>query len=298
MQTILDSNNYEHWQLLAQWEDAADAFNALIAWRDANPRPDTWEQPWGSPVWDDYRAWGEAERAEEQRLGLNTDLGSDDYDKGRVQRNNRFGALVCRLRRMVRDSDDSPIIGDRIVQCPRCSTLFATFSQHDHFCTDACRDEALQNTAEAKAERRRVRQSKRSEALANRYGICLACGEQFTLKRITAKTCSEACKKRLQRKPELAEQHLQLPPIRTDLAELEAAVQAQCQQSLDAAIGAARTGQSAPPDAGDAKAERLQLKHTVWHQRCVQRLHAIADQAPALTAWLCQQSDDTVLTQR
>jgi RNA polymerase-binding transcription factor DksA len=194
---------------------------------------------------------------------------------------------------MVRDSDDKPIIGDRIVQCPRCSTLFATFSQHDHYCTDACRDEALQVTADAKAERRRDRQSKRSEALANRYGTCLACGEQFTLKRITAKTCSEACRKRLQRKPELAELHLQLPPIRTDLAELEVSLQVAAARSMAELGEIMRTGQKPPEEDDAVKAERLQLKRIVWHQRCVQRLHAIADQAPALTAWLCQQSDDT-----
>ena len=292
MQTILDSSNYEHWRLLAQWQEAVDAFNALIDWRDANP----------CIVFDHDRtqeersAWWDAERAEEQRLGLNTDRGSDAFYEGRILPNHRFGSLVCRLRRMVRDSDDRPIIGDRVVQCPRCSTLFATYSHHDHFCSDTCRDAALQATADAKAERRRDRQSKRSEALANRYGICLACGEQFTLKRITAKTCSEACKKRLQRKPELADQHLQLPPVRTDLAELEASLQADAAQHMAKLGEIMRTGQKPPDDADDIKAERLQLKRTVWHQRCVQRLHAIADQAPALTAWLCQQSDDTVLT--
>lgn len=290
-QVILDHNNLHHFTFLAQWQEAVDAYNGMVDWKDANPciafdHDRTLEE---------RRAWWDAERDEEKRLGLNTNIGSDDYAKGRIIRNNRFGAHVLRLRRLERDSNDNPVIGDRVVQCPHCSTLFATFSQHDHFCTDACRDAALAANADAKAERRRDRQTKRSAALANRTGICLACGEQFTLKRITAKTCTEACKKRLQRKPELAEQHLQLPPIRTDLAELEAACRADAQQSLAASLHAVRTGQRPAERSKDEKAERLQLKRTIWHQRCVQRLHAIADQAPALTAWLSQQPDETVM---
>jgi hypothetical protein len=38
--------------------------------------------------------------------------------------------------------------------------------------------------------------------LANRQGRCCVCGELFTLKRITAKTCSPRCKKALQRNPD------------------------------------------------------------------------------------------------
>lgn len=286
-QTILNPSDYNHQLLLVQWQDAAEAHDAMLDWRDANTAPSLFE--YTTEARDAYSAWRDAQCAEEERLGLCPDYGAAAYAIGRIIRDRRFGAYVCRLRRLVRDTDDQPLFGDRVVQCPHCRNLFATFSSHDHFCSDACSDAAQQQRRDAKADRRRDRQAKRSQALANRSGICLACGEQFTLQRITAKTCSEACKKRLQRKPELAEQHLQLPPIRADIAELEADCRAQGQRILSG------LGTQQPMDDA-AKEERIALKRTLWTQRCYQRLHVMAEFAPALTAWLSQQNDQTICT--
>jgi hypothetical protein len=280
MQTILDPDNSFHWGFLAAWQEAASRHSLLIQWHHDNPRPDGWGE--------DVSDWVK------RKSTFRAEVGLPDYpDPGQIV--TVHGAYAMRMPRLYRDENDTPLYGDRVVQCRHCETLFATFDRNDYCCSEDCKQGAMQSTADAKAERRRNRQAKRSEALANRYGICLACGEQFTLKRITAKTCSEACRKRLQRNPALAQQHLQLPPLRTDLAELEAAVLSQAQQSLAAAIGVVRAGQRPPEEADAVKAERLQLKRTVWQQRCVQRLHAIADQAPALTAWLSQQGDDAVM---
>lgn len=289
--TILDRDDFRHWRLLAQWEDAVTAHDALIDWLDANPRPSLDE--WTDDSRNAYSAWIGAQRAEEERLGLNTDLGSNDYGKGRINRHRLHGSFTCRLRRMVRDENDQPLYGDRVVQCPTCSALFATFSQHDHHCSDACKAAAQQARTAAKAERRRERQTKRAEVRANRSGVCLACGEQFTIQRITAKTCSEACRKRLQRKPELADQYLQLPPIRPDLDELEAEIVRQANVRLAGVMQRMDGGGDDRSEEDDR--ERLALKRTVWLQRCYRRLHQIAADAPALTAWLAKAGDDAVL---
>jgi len=292
MPIILNPSNCEHWQLLEQWQEAADTHNALIDWRDANPRPDTWSLPFGDPGWDAYGEWRAARKAEEQRLGLCVDGGSDAYRQGRISTHQLYGSHVCFVRRLTRDSNDQPMHGDRVIQCPTCGTLFATFNPNDHHCTDACRNSSQAQRSEAKAERRRDRQTKRAESRANRTGICLACGQEFTLQRITAKTCGETCRKRLQRHPELAEQHLHLPPIRLDLAELESELNHLEHESLAKMVAAISSGQRREEDP-ESNRRSLEVKQTLWMQRNYQRLHAMADQAPALTAWLCQQPEST-----
>ena len=288
---ILSRDNPNHLFHIQQWNEAVTTYNALLDWVSANPRPDTFNAELGSPVWDQYRQWANAQTIEEQRLGLNITLGSDDYEKGRIIPNRRFGANILRLRKLTRDINDKPTIGDRVVQCPHCKTLFSTFSQHDHYCSDTCNEQAKAQRATAKAERRKDRQSQRSAALANRTGTCLACGEDFTLKRITAKTCSETCRKRLQRKPELADLHLEFPPLRKDIKELEVELTAASAAQMNASIQAIQTGQHSEDT---TKEQRIELKGTIWTQRCRQRLRAMASDAPALTAWLCKQSDDTL----
>ena len=288
---ILSYDNPNHLIHLQQWNEAVTVYTALIDWISANPRPDTLNAEWGSSVWDDYSQWSDAKKVEEQRLGLNINLGTDDYEKGRIILNRRFGANILRLRKLTRDINDKPTIGDRVVQCPHCTTLFATFSQHDHYCSDTCKDGAKAERTAARAERRKERQSKRSQALANRTGTCLACGEDFTLKRITAKTCSAACRKRLQRKPELADLHLEFPPLRKDIKELEAELAAASAAQMNASIQAIQTGQRSEDT---NKERRIELKGIIWTQRCRQRLRTIANDAPALAAWLCNQSDETL----
>lgn len=69
-------------------------------------------------------------------------------------------------------------------------------------CSDACQQISDERKGEANKARRKERNAKRSEALASRQGRCRVCGELFTLKRVTGKTCSDRCKKALQRHPE------------------------------------------------------------------------------------------------
>lgn len=276
--TVLTAEDFNHQRLLIQWQDAADRYNRWLAWRQDNPVPD-----FGSP---DSQDWLDQQRIFRESIGL-----PDSFlDPGQIK--GQRGAFTLKLTRLVRDDDDQPLHGDRITQCLQCLSLFATFNRHDRFCTDSCRDAAVAAMTARRAERRRQRQQQRSAALANRTGICLACGVDFTLKRITAKTCSEACRKRLQRRPELAQEHLHLPPVRPDLADLEQDLEQAIRRNLAGFATAVAAG--VRPEDTD-KQQRVELKRTIWQQRCNQRLHDIADQAPALTAWLCQQQPETQL---
>ena len=281
--TILKSDNINHFIHISQWDEAVKIHDALLDWRAANVKPDDSL----SDYWEDLRA-------EEKRLGLNTDIGSADYEKGRIHINHRFGAHVLRLRRLTRDIHDKPTIGDRVVQCPHCGTLFSTFSQHDHFCSDACKQAAQDNRTAAKAERRKLRQAERSEALASRTGICLACGNQFTLKRITAKTCSEACRKRLQRKPELAAEQLVPLDVAPDLQEAIEAEKRHAQAALKlrmASFGGELSDEQ--QDLLDKCNDYLdKVRPAISEQRRRVILNAIADHAPALGAWLMAQTEE------
>ena len=69
-------------------------------------------------------------------------------------------------------------------------------------CSDACQQTSDERNTEAANAKRKERNAKRTEALASRQGRCRVCGELFTLKRVTGKTCSDRCKKALQRNPE------------------------------------------------------------------------------------------------
>ena len=289
---ILSLDNPNHFFHLQQWDEAVDIHNALIDWREANPKP---ARDLSSPeLADTFGAWWDKLHAEEQRLGLNTNIGTDDHDKGRIITNRRFGASVLRLRRLTRDIDDKPTIGDRVVQCPHCGSLFSTFSQHDHFCTDACKQAEQASRTAAKVERRKQRQSERSAALASRTGICLACGNQFTLKRITAKTCSAACKKRLQRKPELAAEQLVPLEIASNYSDAVASERKHAQAALNlrmASIGGELTDeQQQTLDKCEAYLDDLRPQIQEQQRRLV--LNAIAEHAPALGAWLMAQTEE------
>ena len=110
----------------------------------------------------------------------------------------------------------------RLFQCRGCQGIFLvdSGSGHSHkvnrqgelvangyqswrsVCSDACQQLSDERKAEANKARRKERNAKRSEALASRKGRCRVCGELFTLKRVTGKTCSDRCKKALQRNPD------------------------------------------------------------------------------------------------
>ena len=283
MATPLDAANFSHQRLMLQWHDAIELQSKRDDWlTEQGGWPDDRQARAG--YWDKLHAF-------ETEIGL-----PYGYDApGRLHEVGPHRAWTLKLKALVRDDNDQPLLGDRVVQCLHCRQHFATFDRHEWCCSDACSQELQHLRVEAKAERRRERQSKRSEALANRSGACLACGETFTLKRITAKTCSETCRKRLQRNPELAQQHLQLPPLRTDLAQLSADCRVAVMDSLARSgdrIAAIMSG--GEPDQSDpGRDDRRHLKELIWQQRIHRRLHAMADQAPALTAWLCQQGEDT-----
>ena len=277
MTILLDRNNLEHYRIASQLDDAVSRHNALLDWQDANPH--TEQDP---SV--DINDWADRKSAFRDSIGF-----YPYGERGNLEVHNQTHSL--RLRRLTRNADDEPIFGTRVFQCRGCRNWFITFDHHASVCSDACHHTA---TAAAKAERttrRKARQAQRSAALANRTGICLCCGNEFNIQRITAKTCSEACRKRLQRKPELADQHLQFPPVRKDAQDLIAEFQQLADQSFTSTLAAIKAGQQ-QPDTSAADARRAELKPILRSYIAGQRLRAIAPAAPALTAWLLQQDTE------
>ena len=242
-QTILDFNDDNHRLLLAQWDAAGHA------------------------------------HTEHERLECKTELSSPNKAQGHIQLNRR-GAHILMHGRLQQDIHNKPILGDRIVQCPYCTTLFASFSHHGHHYKSARRYQAQAQRSEAMAKWRRNRQTKRSYAPSSSLRDLHVLGNTFALKRITAKTCSEKCRKLLPRKPELAEQYMQLPPVRTDVAALKA-------------------GHAAKDCAGlheNRKDENdLESLRILSQQRNYRKSDAIKDQAPALMSLIVHHSEKIIL---
>lgn len=235
--TPLSRTAARHHALLRTWDTAAEAHLALADWEKQNPMP-----PFGT---DEFNVWFDARRAKQQELGLCAPYSQLQWDQ-------RLGVWSIKLGEKGQGE-----FGHYLRQCPECENVFATDDAGHKFCSDAC--EATYGSArlEAKRERRRKRDAEITAALASRKGICMACGTEFDLKRTTAKTCSETCRKRLQRNPELLAEHLQPIPVRDDL---EGYIK-EFDPNLDAAYLA-------------------------------ETLNAIADHAPALAAWLMKQPDE------
>lgn len=91
----------------------------------------------------------------------------------------------------------------QLSMCYHCRELYLTTPGGPWCCSDACQ------TARRDGERK--------ERLANREGRCQVCGETFRVQRNTARTCSERCRKALQRHPERYQ--AALPPQGEKLSE-------------------------------------------------------------------------------
>ena len=285
-QTILDPQNPSHRNFLGEWQDAADGYNKLNEWRDANPRP---------PRDEDTSDWLALLFEEQKRLGIyDLDRPSADYGKGVIRHMSRTGTFVMKVWRPERDIHDRIVLGPYLHQCPICDQLFATDNHREMFCSDGCKGVHNERRLEAKATRRRDLQAKRSESLANRRGVCLACGTEFDLKRITAKTCSETCRKRLQRRPDLADEHLVLLEVRSDLEKLIANERELSNAALNLRL--AGFGTELTPEQEELRlkvdANLDKVRPVVREQQLRQQLNLIAANAPALGAWLMVQPSD------
>lgn len=98
----------------------------------------------------------------------------------------------------------------RVTQCWQCDELFLTSACAPNclYCSTACREQS-------KAER----DARRKQAKANRQGRCQVCGSLFRVQRNTARTCSQRCKKALQRHPERYQMVMPEPHTREELLE-------------------------------------------------------------------------------
>ena len=136
-----------------------------------------------------------------------------------------------------------------------------------------------------------------SAALAGRTGICGCCGTEFNLKRTTAKVCSDRCRKQLQRKPELADQHLHdlLPELDDRYDEWCERDKAAVAVVMDGML-TAFTGKPGPSrqETAEAEAASKELRALLKPEKVKRCLHQVAATAPALAAWLQQQPEEKV----
>jgi hypothetical protein len=278
MATPLSPTDFNHQRLLLQWYDASQLLDKLDAWlTEHGSWPD--DQMFRAGYWDKRRAF-------EAEIGL-----PDFYAPGRIQQVGPHRAWTLKLKALVRDDNDQPLLGDRVVQCIHCDGPFATFDRHEWCCSDACFQQHQSQKVEAKAKRRQAKSAERSKALANRSGICLACGETFNLKRITAKTCSEACRKRLQRHPELMEQHMQLPALRPDHKALEAELVRLQRARLQEVLASAAAANTATVAGTGSRNAVQDLEDVLAPARVAARLQVAAQHAPSLAAWVARQPE-------
>lgn len=161
------------------------------------------------------------------------------------------------------------------IQCATCQKLFTTEKvfgvNHISFCSDKCKEVGEVERIEAKRERRRERAKERSEALANREGVCLVCKAPMRVSRVTKKTCSERCKKALQRHPEAY-------PLPTVEAPSEEDIKKVMQAGL--AVTLARLGGKSV--SCDALEERERGREWVKEARKLRRLANLREEAPAI----------------
>lgn len=289
--TILDRYIPDHGSLLETWDRAAEQFNALNEWKQQN-RP---ASPNDLP--DD---WLDQVFAKQEQLGIPTIRNStrkwDTWHDGQIIFNNVTGTAQLRVLVPIRDPlTDQITLGPYVSCCPHCNTLYASDTHQDLFCSDACRNAHQSETKLAKAARRKRRDNERSTALASRNGICLACGNQFNLKRITAKTCSDTCRKRLQRKPELANEFLVEQPVANNLKEAEASANERRQALLNLRLSTIGGGELTDEqqqlfDSCTAYLEKLEPRIQQSHRNHV--LNTIAKHAPSLAAWLMVQTEE------
>ena len=176
-------------KLVAHWDFIDRQEQELFNWLHDNPRPE-----YGDPA--AYGEWHQAHRARMQQLGL-----PHNYSHGRI----RWGwgteaTCFIDLEPMVCSMFNLPDGLNRLSRCRACEELFLTTRQFGGRgqCGEAC-DAVM---VERVAERKRQARKQKSAELANRTGRCHVCGDLFQVKRKTARTCSERCKKQAQRHPD------------------------------------------------------------------------------------------------
>lgn len=270
--TSLSWTDPSHQALLCTWTTAVEARADLDDWKKQNPIPD-----FGT---DELSAWSAAHHAKQQELGL-----CGPYNQ--LQWDQRLGVWSIKIGEKGQGE-----FGHYLRQCPECGNVFATDDAGHKFCSDAC--EATYGSArlEAKRERRKKRDAEITAALANRKGICMACGTEFDLKRTTAKTCSETCRKRLQRTPELLAEHLQPIPVRDDLEQLRSNAGKARQTALDLTLKQTPLTEQESAQLKALEDYSAEIEPVLEAQRRAELLNVIAGHAPALAAWLMKQPDD------
>ena len=257
-----------------QWQQAVNDRQVMERWNKRNPYPGKdGSQEELSRWFDDYNA-------HRQQHNI-----PDFSEPGRLQQSYATGAWTLKLLVPVRDSSGRVRGGDRVTQCTHCTELFATCNHRDHHCSDECKAAADEAKAKAKKGRRQAHLKARTEALAARTGVCICCGEEFPLKRTTAKTCSPRCRKRLLRGEE--PQQVRLPALTGNLAAMKQELNALRDQAMASALAAIRGDQNSSFDT--AALDRCKQQVAVEQHK--HDLHVIYAHAPALAAWLLKQPD-------
>jgi len=180
-------------QLANHWDYIDRQERKIHGWRQRNPQPE-----YGDPA---AQQWWSDLNAMEKRIGLPPDYSHDRLrtSGGRAARSGSsalcidLGRETCELLQLADGLN-------RLSRCRACDGLFLTarlFGGRQQ-CSAACDAVVVDQIAERKRQQRR----QRSPALASRTGRCRVCGELFQVKRKTARTCSERCKKQAQRHPD------------------------------------------------------------------------------------------------
>lgn len=92
-------------------------------------------------------------------------------------------------------------LGFKWKRCRFCRAWFKfPLQQRPRYCSPACKEKGAE----------RAKERRKAKAAATRQMTCLACGAAFEAKRVSALTCSSACRQKLYRQtqqaPELKEQ--------------------------------------------------------------------------------------------
>lgn len=275
LSTCEDAHLIDHMHL--QWQDALDIESTMQRWLEENATGE-------------FSDWYPASRAFQEKQGM-----PGYFDPGRLSHNKAIGTWTLKLRAPIRDSFTGEVLhGDRLTKCSHCGELFLTFNHRERHCSDECKVAAVSTKKERKAAARKTKLTARRDALASRKGLCLVCGTEFDLKRITSRTCSAKCRQRLHRDPDSIQQ-VALPGPQTvdlDFPELLPILRKQRNElavaELAASIAAIQTGQESDHDRLrelDELDARLAEEEHSW------ALHRLYAESPALAAWILKQPE-------
>ena len=263
----LDRKHKPHKRLLDQWNQGVKNEKQLDAWREKNAQSD------------DFSEWFPALEEERKRLGI-----PDIREPGRLT----CSRGVWRMNVIpIRNPDTDEVLVNKLHQCGSCSTVFGTTNHLETCCSDTCQKAF---TADKKAHARELRLERDkalTEALAARKGICLACGDEFALKRSSGKTCSDKCRKQLTRTSSEARCEL-VPAPQQLMAEKDYGKLCDRLSELKAAfIKAMFSGGGVDVINQQVKPLQEQIKA----ERAKRMLNLLYQEAPALTLWIQRQPE-------